>query len=175
MGILSSTETPPSPAASEGVGPKAKSVIAAINQAGIKSSNADRAAKTITANNIANFFPVVVSSITAAAMQLMTCTELLSGMSPDFSAAEQNEIYDAFKGYAQIHGQFIASVVDKHGIVGSFPGCMFIGSCFLANKTCVGAFTFRVVALLPTRADDAKSQQEALDRSLDHAVDVFGP
>lgn len=52
--------------------------------------------------------------------------------------------------YAQTHGQFIASVVDKHGIVGSFPGCMFIGSCFLANKTCVGAFTFRVIALLPT-------------------------
>lgn len=66
-------------------------------------------------------------------------------------------------------------MVDKHGIVASFPGCMFIASCFLANKTCIGAFTPRVTALMPTRVDDAKSQQEALDRSLNHAIDVFGP
>lgn len=140
----------------------------------------------------------MVASISDAAMGIMTCTDLLSKVCPEFSAAEQDEIYDAFKAvcdcipppllfqiatslnakptqYAQIHGQFVASVVDKHGIVAPSQGCKFIASCFLANKTCIGAFTPRVTALVPTRVEDAKSQHEALETGLNHAIDVFWP
>lgn len=35
--------------------------------------------------------------MTGVALKVMNCIELLSGMSPGFSAAEQDEIYDAFK------------------------------------------------------------------------------
>lgn len=129
--------------------------------------------------------------------------KLLSGMSPEFSAAEQNEIYDAFKGvcdcilpllfpnatllnakptqFTQAHGQFIASVVGNHNVVAQhdivapFPCCKFTAICFLADKTAIDTFALSVTALMPTRVDDAKSQQESLDRSLTQVIDLFGP
>lgn len=57
------------------MGPKAKALIAAINQVGIKSSDGDRAAKTITANNAVSFFPVRFSSIRGARSEYVADTE----------------------------------------------------------------------------------------------------
>lgn len=59
---MSGTRTPLSPAGLGAVGPKAKAVVAAINQVRIKSSDADSAAKTVVADNVANLFPVRLSS-----------------------------------------------------------------------------------------------------------------
>lgn len=77
--------------------------------------------------------------------------------------------------FIQIHEQFIASVAGKHEIVAPLPCGMFIASCFLADKNCIGTFSLCVTALMPTRADEAKSQQESLDRSFTHAIGLFGP
>lgn len=77
--------------------------------------------------------------------------------------------------FIEVHGEFIATVAGKHDLVANWPCCMLIASCLLAAKMCIDTFAIRVSELMPTRADDAKPQQESLDRSLQHAVDLFGP
>lgn len=53
--IMSNTQTPPSPVdPSTVVGPRARALTASINQAGIKASEADRATKTLTVDNVAS-------------------------------------------------------------------------------------------------------------------------
>lgn len=52
MAIMSNTQMPPSPVDPSTVGPRAHALIACIRQAGIKASEADRAAQTL--ENIAS-------------------------------------------------------------------------------------------------------------------------
>lgn len=60
----------PASTGSEAVGHKAKAIVAAINEAGNRSSDADRAAKALTVDNLSSFFSVRLSSIGGASRLL---------------------------------------------------------------------------------------------------------
>lgn len=52
--VMPNTHTPPSPVDPSTVGPRARALTASINQAGTKASEADRAIKTLTVDNVAS-------------------------------------------------------------------------------------------------------------------------
>lgn len=101
--------------------PKVKAVICTVNLAGLKFPDADRTAKTIVLVKPPSSSSIRLSSIEkdvsfrslhqvnpagsrlydSVPHKAMDCTKLLSGMSPEFPADEQNDIYDAFEGVCE--------------------------------------------------------------------------
>jgi len=67
-------------------------------------------------------------------------------------------------------------VIDKREVMAPNPckGSDFAGF-LLACKVCIDKFASSVTALVPSRVDDAQSQLESFDRSLNDAIDVFRP
>ncbi|KAG8156528.1 hypothetical protein KVR01_013632 [Diaporthe batatas] len=173
VAIMSRTQSPPAPVDSSSVGPRAKALTASIKQAGSKASEADRALQAITSAN----FPHNQSlddGITGIVLAIQSSISSITEPLPEFTVVEQNDIYNAFKGFLQDFRQLVKSMMDKHKLMAPNPvkGNALAGFLF-SCKAFVNQFAIVIIRMLPSHADDAQLQVESFDSSLIDAIDTF--
>ncbi|KAJ5278755.1 hypothetical protein N7478_004127 [Penicillium angulare] len=92
---------------------------------------------------------------------------------PGYSDSDQNAICTSFRGFVQVHQQLLSTVIGKHGILSLTPFTKPIAAVLEQLEGGVDTLAFLIIDSVPTCAEDATSNKNMLDKSLEKAQDTY--
>lgn len=92
---------------------------------------------------------------------------------PPYSETNQLAICDAFRTFVMVHQALLATVIGQHGLLASTPFTQPIAQVLRVLEGGVDTIAFDIIDLVPTCASDATDNKNAVDESLEEAVNTY--
>ncbi|KAJ4234648.1 hypothetical protein NW759_001639 [Fusarium solani] len=140
------------------------------------SSDTNDIAKTITnpiqiftaAPRLINSFKDIISTVTNAVTMLGDLPK-----DPDFPESGQSEICEAFISFVKVHQNLLETIIGKKGLLSSTPFTAPIAAVLRVLENVVDKVAFTIIGTVPTCADGAKKDLEALDKTLGKTIEIY--
>ncbi|RMJ08355.1 hypothetical protein CDV36_012030 [Fusarium kuroshium] len=140
------------------------------------SSDTDDIAKSITspfqiftaAPRLIGSFKDIVTTVTGAITMLGDLPD-----KTDFPESGQSEICEAFTGFVKVHQNLLETIIGKKGLLSSTPFTAPIAAVLRVLENVVDKVAFIIIGTVPTCADGAKKDLEALDGTLGRTIEIY--
>ncbi|KAJ5319902.1 hypothetical protein PENANT_c075G04585 [Penicillium antarcticum] len=90
-----------------------------------------------------------------------------------YSAVEQQGICNAFRSFVEVHQDLLRVVIGKHGILSTFSFTKPIATVLQTLEGGVDKLAFGIIDTVPTCAQDATQNKNALDQTLKDAETTY--
>ncbi|KAI8682518.1 hypothetical protein LRP88_05513 [Fusarium phalaenopsidis] len=113
-------------------------------------------------------FKDIVSTVTGAISMLGDLPD-----NTDFPESGQSDICEAFTGFVKVHQNLLETIIGKKGLLSSTPFTAPIAAVLRVLENVVDKVAFIIIGTVPTCADGAKKDLEALDKTLGETIDTY--
>ncbi|KAI0333178.1 hypothetical protein GY45DRAFT_1320125 [Cubamyces sp. BRFM 1775] len=130
--------------------------------------------ESITPRNVLTQGTKVASGLNQIGQTVATLTQQITqaGYTP-FSDDDAGLIVDTLTTFVEVHQALLNTIIGKHGILESTPFTAPIAFALRALESIVDSFAYALIGLIPTRADAAQAQLNALSVTFTRAIDTY--
>lgn len=75
--------------------------------------------------------------------------------------------------FVRVHQNLLETIIGKHGLLSSTPFTAPIAAVLRVLESVVDKVAFTIIGTVPTCADSAKKDLEALDKTLGETIDTY--
>ncbi|KAM0421061.1 hypothetical protein ACHAPT_011132 [Fusarium lateritium] len=91
----------------------------------------------------------------------------------NFDNDGQNQVCEAFTDFVKVHQQLLNTVIGKHGLLSATPFTTPIAAVLRVLEGVVDKVALLIIGTVPTCADGAKKDLEALDGTLSKTIKIY--